>query len=274
MEAWLAGKGKPVQETNISNWRRTVCGDLTTVFRRYNGEAMELPKPLVRNEVIEGINRARYKSAAKPGEPLAKDQINVATLAQAQEPGTRPSCPLPYELSVNAVKTAKSLEVTMEARNRRFGKKSAGSPFNAYTYQPKFQARGYAVEPGKSLTDTFAVEDSYNVRIDGPNGFMRHFQASGTHPDVQVSTDESGLQVQIKVENRTDSPHQITLTDESYGAPTQNKALPANGTAYLTVDAKPNSGWYDFTITIGRLQYRYAGRIETGNWSITDPAMA
>ncbi len=49
METWLAAKGKPVRETNISDWRRTVCGDLSSVFRPYDGQAIKWPTPIGRD---------------------------------------------------------------------------------------------------------------------------------------------------------------------------------------------------------------------------------
>jgi phospholipase C len=41
----------------------------------------------------------------------------------------------------------------------------------------------------------------------------------------------------------------------------------------VSIDAGPSHGWYDVSVTAGALRYRYAGRIETGAWSVTDPAM-
>ena len=39
LEKFLSHKtGRPIRETNINAWRRTVCGDLTSVFRPDNGE--------------------------------------------------------------------------------------------------------------------------------------------------------------------------------------------------------------------------------------------
>ena len=50
--------GKPVLETNISEWRRTVCGDLTSAFRPAPAEGeVTLPYP-DRDEFLEGIHRA------------------------------------------------------------------------------------------------------------------------------------------------------------------------------------------------------------------------
>ena len=34
-----------VRETNISDWRRTICSDLTSAFRPYDGGQVALPTP-------------------------------------------------------------------------------------------------------------------------------------------------------------------------------------------------------------------------------------
>src|SRR6185295_12812967 len=45
LEKFLSHKtGKKIEESNISAWRRTVCGDLTSVFKPYQGEKITLPK--------------------------------------------------------------------------------------------------------------------------------------------------------------------------------------------------------------------------------------
>jgi len=44
----------------------------------------------------------------------------------------------------------------------------------------------------------------------------------------------------------------------------------------LVVESAHDHGWYDFSVTIGGnpgYQQRFAGRVETGRWSISDPAM-
>jgi phospholipase C len=41
----------------------------------------------------------------------------------------------------------------------------------------------------------------------------------------------------------------------------------------VAVSAEATQGWYDFSVEAGAFVARYAGRIETGAWSISDPAM-
>ncbi|HEY4155009.1 MAG TPA: phospholipase C, phosphocholine-specific, partial [Puia sp.] len=55
LEEFLSRKtGRKITETNISDWRRTVCGNLSSVFRPYSGEKTDNPAFLSRDEVLEG----------------------------------------------------------------------------------------------------------------------------------------------------------------------------------------------------------------------------
>ena len=134
LENWLSGKGKWVKETNISDWRRVVCGDLTSAFRPYDGETIAFPKPLDLGATIERIHAAQFQPPPAGGAPLTKDDIATMHVGAMQEPGTRPSCPLPYELVVNGEVRGGQLALAMEARADAFGKAAQGAPFNVYSY--------------------------------------------------------------------------------------------------------------------------------------------
>ena len=83
-----------------------------------------------------------------------------------------------------------------------------------------------------------------------------------------------GTGLVVRLTNRDATAYDVTIRDESYGAPLRHLALVAKGRASATIDLAATQGWYDFTVVAGALAYRYAGRVETGAWSITDPAMA
>lgn len=268
IETWLKGKGKSVPEPNISAWRRTVCGDLTSTFRPYNGEAYPLPKPLDRNETIIGIHKARFLSPMAGIAPLSESELKTIDVGQAQEPGTRPSCPLPYRGEVNAERKNGKLTVVMENRGK------VGIPFNGYQRGETMTAHAYAVSAGDSLSDSFNASDAYDVRIDGPNGFMRHFTAAANALDVTIKVRANSDKVDAVITNLGSTPGEVLLRDESYGAKNQKASLRSKGIVKMQVDTMPQQGWYDFTISAGGLAYRFAGRLETGKWSITDPAMA
>jgi phospholipase C len=57
---------------------------------------------------------------------------------------------------------------------------------------------------------------------------------------------------------------------------TLGTVISQEGTAFIWVDAMAPSGWYDFSVTVNGhegLERRYAGRIESGEDGISDPAM-
>ena len=150
LETWLAAKGRRVKETNISDWRRTICGDLTSAFRPYDGTPIALPTPIGRDATVERIHAARTRERPRSGAALSPDDVSRMDVGALQEAGTRPSCALPYELVVNAQRVAGGLRLVLEARDRAFGSASAGAPFNVYWYADggEFAARAYAVAPG------------------------------------------------------------------------------------------------------------------------------
>jgi phospholipase C len=70
--------------------------------------------------------------------------------------------------------------------------------------------------------------------------------------------------------------HYIEVVDNAYKTNHHKKLLAAAGTGMLIIDLKNSCGWYDFTVKINgsdKFTRRYAGRVETGKPSITDPFM-
>src|SRR5215475_11184606 len=142
LEKLLSHKtGRKIVEPNISAWRRTVCGDLTSVFRPYQGEKILLPTYLSKNSALEGIHKARFKQPPASFRRLSQSEIvqinrdpGSTTLLPRQEKGTRPSCPLPYQLYAdgNLSDDKKSFQIEFRAGNEIFGDRAAGSPFRAY----------------------------------------------------------------------------------------------------------------------------------------------
>src|SRR6185437_10795336 len=129
---------KPVRETNISDWRRAVSGDLTSVFRPYNGEKVELPF-LERNKYLEKIQLAQYKEPPSNFKKLSSAEIALvnadprrSALLSKQENGIRPSTALPYELYADGSLVGGNFELRLTAGNAVHGTRSAGSPFNIY----------------------------------------------------------------------------------------------------------------------------------------------
>lgn len=277
LEIWLGGKGRQVKETNISDWRRTVCGDLTSAFRPYDGERIDLPTPLDRDATVERIHAAKFRGRPNGGVPLTKQEIATTSMRAFQEPGTRTSCPLPYDLVVNAEVRDSALTLVMEARAEGLGAAARGAPFNAYSYGQEMVCRSYAVRAGDIVRDALPISGNYVVRVDGPNGFMRQFNG-GSDAGVSIVVDHAGGRapsgvVEVRLANHRATAADVTVRDESYGAPIRRLTVRGGGQSSITVDVAATHGWYDFTVMVGSTAYRYAGRVETGEWGITDPAM-
>jgi phospholipase C len=311
LEKLLSHKtGKPLSETNISAWRRTVCGDLTSSFQTYNGEKIGLPTFLGKEATVEGIHRAQFKGLPDGFKRLSGAELEQVKEAGAkspllpkQEPGVRPACPLPYQLYTEGRLSPdkSSFEVVFEAGKEVFGAKSAGSPFQAYTLA-KFRPlalgsvfadqtnRDYAVAPGDELTDAWAIDrfenGLYRLAIHGPNGFFREFQGDAFDPLLEVRCEYervkgaspalTGNVVLLLGNLDSGTAHNVEIQDRSYGAAPRTQKVSAGAMATVVLDLSRNFGWYDFSLKVaghGRFEKRYAGHVETGMTSRTDPAM-
>jgi phospholipase C len=304
LEKFLSNKlGKKIEEENISAWRRTVCGDLTSAFRPYNGEKISNPNFVEKDKFIKSIHKAQFKNV-----PSNYRQLSKAELAKMnkdphslslQEKGIRSSCALPYELYADGMFNAekKSFEISLNAGDKIFGDASAGSPFQVYApgvyKQENVRVWDYAVAAGDTLTDSWAISDFknsiYHLRVYGPNGFFREFAGKENDPsmDIQCRYEQKKNDgklltgnVVIRMTNDSKQAQTIIIKDNSYktGQLIHTIGAKGSGNAMLEIvrDTSKSYGWYDFTVTIkgnASFQRRYAGRVETGIARKTDPLM-
>lgn len=302
LERLLSHKtGRPVEEPNISKWRRTVCGDLTSAFQSYNGPESGLPPVSDCSVVIEGIHRAKFKSVPTGFKVMTRDEIEqIGRDQQAsprmarQEPGVRRSSPLPYELVVDGSLDIKRKRFVLrfEARNQQFGERAAGSPFVVYarTRHDDVQVRDYAVAAGGHLEDSWALtafeNGVYHLHVYGPNGFYREFIGTSDDPPIAVRLNYDRItpsaaalsgKVTIDVANRNaQQAVSIEIRDNAYRADDLHRSVAPSADAMVAIDTRPGFGWYDLSVRIDGeepFRRRYAGRVETGQWSYSDPAM-
>ncbi|MEP6595023.1 MAG: phospholipase C, phosphocholine-specific [Ginsengibacter sp.] len=306
LENFLSHKtGKEIREHNISDWRRTVCGDLTSVFTPYNGEKIKLPEFPGKNNFIESVHKAQFKRDPYGFKKLTRheiEQINKqphsSSLMPQQEKGVRRSCALPYQLYIDGKlsEDKKEFAITFEAKNDLPGKQLSGSPFNVYV-PGKYMLSGnyvdvhtwaFAVSAGDSLQrawklDTFE-NNQYHFRVYGPNGFFREFRGDSNDPNIDISctyhlNNQNTLtgDVELKIINRDKSNlYTVEIKDNAYKTGNKNSIVAANSEASILVDLSKSSRWYDFTVIVkGKdvFEKSYAGRVETGEAGYTDPAM-
>lgn len=165
----------------------------------------------------------------------------TASAISHQEPGTRPACPLPYELYAHGKISAdgRSFELELTAANKVFGSRSAGAPFNVYlrnlTRQPGMEAATYTAKAGDTLRPTFPLEQFHGGRFEievlAPNGFYRRFAGTARESPVVVLTtleERNGSPtgaLAIHLHNPTKSPQTLSITDNSYGGPAVTKTV-------------------------------------------------
>ena len=292
---------KKVQEENITQWRRTICGDLTSAFRPYHGEKINGPEFLQKQAFYESIHQAQFKYAPNNYKKLSADEIVLINQKHAdspnfpkQEKGIRPACTLPYELYTHTSfnKEKGTFNIAFEAGNKVFGNKSAGSPFKVYAINPyqkeDLRAWDYSVAAGDVLADEWHIADfennQYHLRVYGPNGFYREFTGDNSNPQVKVAcnyersrlTGKLTGNVVLSFTNSDNKPHTIIVTDKSYKTVGQSKLLAPNGEASIAFNMSASHNWYDFGVKLkgyDTFEERYAGHVETGIISKTDPLM-
>ncbi len=296
LERWLTAKtGRPVRETNISAWRRTVCGDLTAAFSPAAGKAEAAKLPHAgRETVLREIHQARYRGLPGGYREVKREEVK-GWRGPRQEPGTRPSVGLPYELYAGGGLTAdrKAFALTLRAGRAFFGERAAGSPFHVYT-PGRFRGeltgrtRAYAVAAGADVTDVWALEGfgerKYALRCHGPNGFYREWTGSAGDPELEVTMeygrDGAGRPAEtvvLVVKNRDRARgYRLEVADRGYGAAGRGVTVAAGGEGRLVMGLRKSFGWYDLAVTVRGLEgwlRRFAGRAETGRMGQSDPAI-
>jgi phospholipase C len=310
LENFLSTKiGKPVKEHNISDWRRTICGDLTSVFRPYNGETIPNPEFLPKDEFVESIHKAKFKKLPDDFKLLTADEIEVinktpklSPYMPKQEAGLKPSCPIPYQIYAEGKLSAdkKAFEVKFTASDKVFGKSTTGAPFNVYAPGKYLQEKGgqmvmdnvrtwaFGASAGDTISNAWPLNEfensDYHLRVYGPNGFFREFKGNASDPDVEITcdyqpgtTEKLSGNVELILDNFGSTDHQIEITDHTDPSKSSKQVIKGstNG-SNIIVDLSGNYNWYDFSVKISGIdtfEKRYAGHVETGKPSFSDPQM-
>lgn len=293
---------KKVREENITNWRRAICGDLTSAFRPYNNEIINKPKFLSKTPFIESINNAKFKKEPANFKKLNSNEIALinrdpfgSPYFPKQEGGIRGACALPYELYVNGHfdKANNIFGMNFTAGNAVFGIRSAGSPFYVYSMKPYkgeiMKSWNYSAIAGDTLTDEWNLADlengKYHFRVYGPNGFYREFFGNTANPLLKVDLayerkriNKASLSgnITVSVKNLDTKAHTILIADNSYKGESQTRNIDPGTTAMININLSKNYGWYDHSVKVKgyeQFEERFAGRVETGDTSKTDPLM-
>jgi phospholipase C len=247
----------------ISPWHRSVCGDMTSAFDFISPNDPKVPAlPDTRDSAT------LVAKATKLPKPIAPEVPG----SLFQERGSRLSRPLPYSLAVDAAVTGQAVALTF----RNDGQ--AGAVFHVYDKRHLDRIpRRYTVEAGKEFTDrwTLATDDSYDLWVLGPNGFIREFTGARAAVGIEVSARDapSAPAVRLNLQNNEAVPKKVLITSQTY-APARSRSVTLKpGSMTLSWDISKTGNWYDLLVSAPGFARRFAGRVETGKNGMSDPAM-
>lgn len=296
LERFLSNKTKkPVQEPNISSWRRSLCGDFSSAFRPYLGEKINLPDPVDRLPFHKHIHSRQFKPLPTGFHALSKNEITEILkkplehlLLAKQEPGTRPANAIPYELAVHGQLNPDRNEIgiRMESGNKLFGKASSGAGFTVYGLQKTWS---FTAAAGAHLDYKWPLslfpDQHYQLELHGVNGFYRRFEGNQEDPDLSITliyplnssgNADGNLNLWLK-RAQSNQPLSLKIKHLAYGYREADLSFKkGEKEKKVSIDLRNSNSWYDFKITAydyPLYSQHFAGHVETGKESSSDPQL-
>lgn len=245
-----------VDEPNFSQWRRAVCGDLTSAFDFDNaGSPPRVARP---GTVPAPITRWHPTPPADQALP-------------AQEEGRSPARALPYRPSASAQLTS-----TGQLNVRLTDAGTTGAPFAIYGHAVEFALPQHVfVASGSTQTITVPVSTGrWDLVIQGPNRFWYELTGSllGTagRVDVRARTFARLTSLELRLVNGGDKPVTLDVRSGDYGDAAETVRLGPGQDNSLTW--RTDRGWYDLVVTAREdesFRRRLTGRVETGRPGVT-----
>ncbi|MBT1090516.1 phosphocholine-specific phospholipase C [Streptomyces sp. Tu102] len=253
-----------VKETNISPWRRAICGDLTSAFDFARKDSR--PAALPDTDDYEPQDRERHPDY-KPVPPAAGDMPK-------QERGLRPSRPLKYAPHVDGSVDAAAGKFTLSFAS---GAK-AGAAFHITSGNRTDGPWMYTTEAGKGMADTWNSAysgGSYDLTVHGPAGFVRWFKGSNKVAGPEVTARHQGDDIELTFTNKGTTSVRLKIANGYGGRPSTVTVRPG-AKVCRTVDLAASRRWYDLTVTSESdpaFLRRFAGHVENGRPGVSDPAI-
>jgi phospholipase C len=264
LEARFAHGNGDLIESNITPWRRAVVGDLTSAFnfRKPNTSwKVRLPD----TDDFKPVDLVRHPDEVPV--PPADPEL------PAQERGVRPARAIPYTLHADGRAGSSSFSIDFQSSG------GAAGVFQVRSADGTQEPRSYTVEAGKQLTDAWDFASGYDLSVHGPNGFFRRFKAGtdGPQAGLAIRARYGGRrdEIVLEIENHGSATVEVTVSDR-YSSRSDKLKLAPGGAKASQWSLGRTRGWYDLVITVrgdSQFEYRYAGHLENGEASISDPGM-
>lgn len=295
LETFLSQKtGKKIIEDNISSWRRSICGDLTSVFRPYNGEKILMPASIERKPFLESIHKAKFAKLPDGFHMLHAAEIaeigknpTKSDLLPRQERGIKPANHIPYETYAEARlnKAKDELELALKSGNALFGEASSGIGFNVYAMGKRL---AFTVAAGDTLRYKFPLNEfqsqQYDLKLYSANGYFRQYLGNVMDPDLslallyeQISDRPTGNVILHIKRQSAGKALVLNVKDDAYN--NNNKIITLKkdqSELKVAFDLSKSHSWYDLKVGIEAYPWfkrHYAGHAERLTESFTDPLM-
>ena len=268
IETWTG-----VQEPNISAWRRSICGDLTSSLN-FTSTTVAVP-------AMPDTASLALKAASQCSTLPAPAMPSTQTMP-VQEAGVKAARALPYQPNGTSSLDQGNGIVWITMSN------TGSQAIHHSIYANNYRIDGpwqYDVPAGGSVKDYFHAQlyggGKYDLSLYGPNGFLRRFvgdmNSASSKAEVVSSYDFSNpgaARIVLTMTNTSSTAMTFTVRSNAYrGDGPWTYTVPAGGTVsdYWNVQLYTH-GWYDLTATVSAdsaFLRRFAGHVETGQETIT-----
>jgi phospholipase C len=261
LEQWTG-----VRETNISDWRRAVCSDLTGAFdfKDQNTSIPQLPDTAMLRKLADQTQGG----LPAPTPPAAGGQTEPK-----QDPGTRPARALPYQPGASAALKGSALTLTLA--------NAGAGAVNLQVYADNGMT-GYDVLPAATnapVAIPTAPGGAYTATVHGPNGFLAEFAGSAAKPgaglEITADLHHSG-ELRLVLANGTKAAVDVKVASllpaDAKAQPTTVHVAAGHRETLRFAPLDTAHGWYDLSATIASdpsYLRRFAGHVENGKPSIT-----
>jgi phospholipase C len=270
LEVWTG-----VTASNISQWRRTVCGDLTSAFN-FSSANTTVPT-LPDTAILASQASTQCSTLPPPSVPV------IQSMPTQESTATKPACALPYQ--PNALSSTDVPDGIVWITMTNTGAQSVHYAIYANNYRTDGPWQYDVPSTDGSVKDYFHAQTYggglYDLSCVGPNGFLRRFigniNVAGAALEVVASYDFStsgAAKLVLTMTNNGTAAVIFTVTSNAYrsdGPWTYNVGPGASVSDDWNVQLYTDC-WYDLTATTNidsLFSRRFAGHVEIGSTSVT-----
>lgn len=245
-------------QPEITQWRRTVAGDLTSAF--------DFSSPRSRPAANQPAPAPALTPRWLPSPPQSQ------TMA-VQENGTRPARALPYQADANASLDLAARTLTVELANAG----AENAHLALYPYAGEFELPRHFDVLGTRTATVAVPGDEYSLTVLGPNGFRREFDGAlagaAAALEVRGSIDAGSRTLRITVRNPASEPVTVQLRSggqDEHGQEPGARSVGAGAESSWSVHSA--QGWYQAELTVdedSNFRRKWMGHIENGAESVS-----